>query len=84
MKSYKPATPRAAMGLAALAMAAITLGTFVVLPAKFDSLGTSPDTLAAGKEASKAPVELAETARVRIFNRTLAKNASMPIDRLAR
>lgn len=85
MNGYEPATPRAAMGLAALAMAAITLGTFVVLPAKFDSLGTTPDTLAARKSGSKVPIDIAtDPGHAGKFNRTFAKNTSMPIDRLAR
>jgi hypothetical protein len=58
MKAYEPATPRAALGLAAVAMAAITMGVFVVLPAKFDSLGADPYTLAAAKAATKTPFEV--------------------------
>jgi hypothetical protein len=59
MNRYKPATPRAALGLAAVAMAAITIGAMVVLPAKFDSLGADPYMLAAAKIAKSAPIDVA-------------------------
>ena len=57
MNRYESSTPRAALGLAAVAMAVITMGVLVVLPAKFDSVGADPSTLAAAKGATKAPIE---------------------------
>ena len=59
MNRYKPSTPRAALGLTAVAMAAITMGALVVLPAKLDAAGADPSTLAAAKAATKAPIEVA-------------------------
>jgi hypothetical protein len=59
MKSYKPSMPRAALGLTAAAMAAITIGALVVVPAKFDSLGTDPYALAAARAATRASIEAA-------------------------
>jgi hypothetical protein len=47
MNGYELSTPRAALGLSALAIAAITLGAMVVLPAKFESVSAYPSTLAA-------------------------------------
>ena len=38
MQRYEPAAPRAALGLIAVAMSAIAIGAFGVLPAEFDSL----------------------------------------------
>jgi hypothetical protein len=42
MNRYEPSTPRAALGLAAVAMAAVTLTALVVLPAELDSLSADP------------------------------------------
>ena len=55
MNDYKPQVPRAAFAACAVALAAVTLGAFVVAPAKLDS--GFADTLAARKAA--APVEVA-------------------------
>ena len=56
MNSYEPSTPRAAFGLAAVAMAAISIGAMVVLPAKLDSADAV--TLAAAKAAPAASSEV--------------------------
>jgi len=54
MNSYQPSTPRAAFGLAAVAMAAISIGAMVVLPAKFDSVSADAVTLASAKAGPTA------------------------------
>jgi len=54
MNGYKPSTPRAALGMTAVAMAAITLAALVVLPAKLEFVSVDPYTLAAAKAATKA------------------------------
>jgi len=59
MNGYEPSTPRAALGLTAVAMAAITMGALVVLPAKLDAVSANPYALAATKVATKAPIEVA-------------------------
>jgi hypothetical protein len=59
MNRYEPSTPRAALGLTAVAMAAITMGVLVVLPAKLDSVSADRYTLAAAKGATRTPIELA-------------------------
>jgi hypothetical protein len=59
INGYQPATPRAALGLTAVAMATITVAALVVLPAKFDSLSSDPYALAAAKAVTKAPIEVA-------------------------
>jgi hypothetical protein len=53
MKRYEPSTPRAALGLTAVAMAAITMAALVVLPAELDSVSADPYTLAAAEGGSK-------------------------------
>jgi hypothetical protein len=44
MNDYRPSTPRAALGIAALAMTAATFVLFVFAPAMMESGGESPDT----------------------------------------
>lgn len=58
MNSYEPQRPRTIIALAAAALTAITIGLFVVAPAKFDA--ANPEgrmTLAIAKRA--APTEVA-------------------------
>jgi hypothetical protein len=59
MNSYETSTPRIAMALAAAAMAAMTIGAMVVLPAKLDSVGGEPYALAVARAATLGPIELA-------------------------
>ena len=56
MHGYDHSTPRAALGLTALFMAAVTMSAMVVLPAKFDSIHADPTLLASAKTAIKAPL----------------------------
>jgi len=56
---YEPSAPRAAIGLIAAVMTAITIGAMVVLPTKLDSGSAEPQTLAAAKAATKTPIEVA-------------------------
>ena len=58
MNPYTTHTPRAAFAAAAVGLAALTLGTFVVGPAVFDARAWSDTTYAA---ARRAPVEVAIT-----------------------
>ena len=62
MNRYENPTPRAALGLTAVAMAAITVMTLVVLPAEFGSVSANADTLAAQKERPEAPPQVATAA----------------------
>jgi hypothetical protein len=55
VNGHEPSTPRAALGLTAVAMAAITMGALVVLPAKLDTVSINPYALAA---ATEAPIEV--------------------------
>jgi hypothetical protein len=59
MDSYQPSTPRAVLGLIAVAMAAITVGALVVLPATLDSTSADVFTLATAAASTKAPIEVA-------------------------
>ena len=51
MNGYKPSTPRVALGLAAVAMAAFTMGA--------SSVPASADTLAGTGSPTRAPIEVA-------------------------
>ena len=59
LNGYEPSTPRATLGLAAVAMTAITMGALVVLPAKLDSVSADPYPPATARTATKASVEVA-------------------------
>ena len=84
MNRYKPSTPRAALGLTAVAMAAITMGALVVLPAKLDAAGADPSTLAAAKAATRAPIEVAIVpARIDVLEVVKREQHVHPVARLA-
>jgi hypothetical protein len=59
MNRYQPETPRAAFGVAALALTALTIGLLVVVPAKTGAGGSDAGTLAAAKAATPAIREVA-------------------------
>jgi hypothetical protein len=59
MNRYETSTPRAALGLTAVAMAAITMVTMVVLPAQLGSVNANANTLAAEKAPAKAGFDVA-------------------------
>ena len=83
MNRYKPSTPRAALGLTAVAMAAITMGTLVVLPAELDSAAADPSTLAA-KAATKAPIEVAiSPARIDVLEVIKLEQHVQPVARFS-
>ncbi len=52
MRSYDSRVPRAAVGVVAAAMAALTLGVLVILPASMESGGEGRDMLAASNGAA--------------------------------
>jgi hypothetical protein len=59
MNRYETSTPRAALGLTAVAMAAITMATLVVLPAQLASVSANTYTLAAEKAPAEARFDVA-------------------------
>jgi hypothetical protein len=58
MNNFEFATPRVALGLAAVAMTAVTLGGLVVLPAQMDSVGPDYFVLTAAVAATRASSEV--------------------------
>ena len=68
MNAYEPSTPRATLGLAAVAMAAITIAAMVVLPGRLDSVSPDLLALASAKAPAPAPIEVAITpARIDVY-----------------
>src|ERR1700704_6321193 len=61
MNRYETSTPRAALGLTAVAMAVITMATLVVLPAQLGSVSASTYPLAAEKAPAEARFDVATT-----------------------
>ncbi|HSS70927.1 MAG TPA: hypothetical protein VLQ46_09785 [Casimicrobiaceae bacterium] len=62
MNSYETSNPRVAIGLMAAAMAAMTIGAMVVLPAKLDAVGNEPYVLAVARAATLGPIEFGSPA----------------------
>ena len=60
MNRYETSTPRAALGLTAVAMAAVTMVTMVMLPAQFGSVSAQSYTLAVEKSATEVAVDVAK------------------------
>ena len=73
MYSYEPSTPRAALGLVAVAMAAITMSAMVVLPAKLEFVGADVYTLAAASAETRAPGEVASGATCAHVSETVSR-----------
>jgi hypothetical protein len=59
MNRYETSTPRAALGLTAVAMAAITMATLVVLPAQLGSVSANAGTLGVEKAPAEARFNVA-------------------------
>jgi len=59
MNGNKASTLRAALGLTAVAMAAMTMVALVVLPAELGAAGADRDPLAAADAAANSRIELA-------------------------
>jgi hypothetical protein len=74
MNAYEPAAPRAALGVAAVAMAAVTVFTLVVLPAKLDSVGTDSQEPVIASGTTAPPVQAAAPARADALDGVERKN----------
>ena len=59
MKRYKSKTPRMAIGLAAIAMTALTFGMSVVVPSQLSAATIEIGTLAMVAPLTVAPIEVA-------------------------
>lgn len=83
MYRYQPSTPRAAIGLAALAMTVLTIGVAVVLPSEMQSGGGNAATYTAASAATPAPIEVAIIpARIDVIaerSPTVAKGTVRPV-----
>jgi hypothetical protein len=83
MHGYDHSTPRAALGLTAVFMAAITMSAMVVMPAKFDSVHTDPTMLATAKTTIKAPIAV-EGSQACVDEPDAVHQEDVPDDRTAR
>ncbi len=81
MNRFQPLTPRAAFGLAAVALSALTFGLAVVAPAKLDSGVVDSRTLAAVGDMPPAITEAAVIPyRIEVIGVRDPKLASSPSD----
>jgi hypothetical protein len=71
MKCYEPSAPRAALALTAVAMAAITLGALIVLPAMLDSVSAEAIDVATGPAHVDVPKEVNREEHVDLRRTTL-------------
>jgi len=55
MNRYEPSTPRAALGLTAVGMAAVTLAALVVLPAELETVNAATSLQAAARADDNGP-----------------------------
>ena len=58
MYPYQPSTPRVALGIAAVALVAITIGLAVVVPAMMESGRAEAGTLMVSKAITVTPIEV--------------------------
>lgn len=59
MHRYEASRPRVALGITAVAMTAITMGVFVVMPARMEAISHEPRMLAASKVTTLASTRTA-------------------------
>ena len=81
MNRYEPEIPRAAFGIAAAALTAITIGLLVVAPAKFDSISADSVTLAAARTpATEVVISPARVDVVAVRETALVRTAAADAD----
>ena len=66
MNHYEPSIPRVALGIAAVAMTAITIAASAILPAQMDSSRREPRTFAASNAVTPASIGLAAVTRINV------------------
>jgi hypothetical protein len=78
MARYETSPPRVAFGIAAVAMTVITVGVFVVIPAKVEADDHDPSRLAASKVARLAFTSAATGDTIEIVSLHLPRLATAP------
>lgn len=81
MNRYQPPTPRAAFGLAAAVLTAMTIGLAVVLPAHVDTADRSRPDLAAGAGRPLVDAVSIIPVRIDVLGVREPELASAPVDR---
>ena len=84
MHGYDHSTPRAALGLTAFFMAAITVSAMVVVPAEFDAIHSDPTMLATAKTTIPAPIAAEGSQACSDEADAIIGPGSVPDDRSAR
>ena len=79
MNNYQSSTPRVAIGIAAVAMTAVTFGVFIVMPAMIESGGEGVRTQAVAKVFTPAVTEaVIIPARIEVLGVRETEFASAP------
>jgi hypothetical protein len=79
MNSYELSTPRTALGLTAVAMAVITMGAMVILPAELESVSSEQDAVATEAAATSVPVEVAIGATCASVSETVKREGHVDV-----
>lgn len=66
MNRYQPPTPRTALGLAAVALTAVTLGVWVIAPAG-SAPANAPASPLVSAQPAMAPADTAEVTRIEVI-----------------
>ena len=77
--TYEPSIPRVALGFAGVAMAVITIGVSVILPAQMDSGSREARMLAASKATPPASVGLATVTSVEVVVTREPGSSTVPV-----
>jgi len=78
MTHYEPSVPRVALGIAAVAMTAITIAVSAILPAQIDSR-REPRMLAASKASAPASVGLATVTSINVVSARQSGSSTAPV-----
>lgn len=78
MKRYEPPTPRLAIGIAAVALAALTLTVSMVVPASLDVARDAPPPTAAAAEPYRTEM-IVTTTRIEVVATRAPASVSKPV-----
>jgi hypothetical protein len=78
-KTYEPSSPRVALGIAGVAMTAITIAVSVILPAQMDSGSQEPRMLAPLKANAPASTRLVAVTRVDVVALREPGSVTLPV-----
>ena len=79
MNHYKPSIPRVALGIAAVAMTAITIAVSTILPAQVELGSREPRMLAASKATAPQSMGLAAVTSIGVVYAGEPRSSAVPV-----